>query len=90
MALLIEGSEKGACHSKGDGGIGQGSEEEAKGGIDGEVHNLVVGKVHEAVDLLNAGCGEGGDAENQGIEDHAGEEVFQSQLSHKECILGVE
>ena len=54
------------------------------------MHNLVVGKVHEAVDLLNAGCGEGGDAENQGIEDHAGEEVFQSQLSHKECILGVE
>ncbi len=90
LALLIEGSEEGACHSKGNGRIGQGSEKEAEGGVDGEVHDFVVGKVHEGVDFLNAGCGEGGDAEDEGIEDHAGEEVFPWQLFHKECILGVE
>jgi hypothetical protein len=43
LALLIEGSEERACHSEGNGGIGQGGEKEAEGGVDGEVHDFVVG-----------------------------------------------
>jgi hypothetical protein len=42
------------------------------------------------VDLLDAVGGQGGDAKDEGIEGHDGDEVFPWQLSHKEGILGVE
>jgi hypothetical protein len=43
-----------------------------------------------AIDLLDAISGQGGDAEDEGIERQDGEKVFPWQLSHKKGILGAE
>ena len=43
MALFIEGTEEGAGHAEGDGGVGKCTEEKTENGVDAEVHDLVIG-----------------------------------------------
>ena len=90
MALFIEGSEEGAGHSENNGGIGEAAEQKSKGGVNGEVHHLVIRQMKTAIDLLDAVGGQGGDGEDEAIEGQNWDEVFPWQLSHKEGILGVE
>ena len=64
--------------------------EESRNGVDAEVHDLVIGQGKKGVDLLQAGRRQRGDAKDEGIEEHAGDEVFPWRLFHKKCILGLE
>lgn len=88
--MFIEGTEEGAGHAEGDGGVGKCTEEKTENGVDAEVHDLVIGQGEKGVDLLDAGGGHGRDAEDEGIEEHAREEVFPWRLFHKKGILGLE
>jgi len=90
LALFIEGSKKGSSHAQCDGGVGKGPEEKPEDSVDAKMHNFVIGKMDEGVDLLNTGCGEGGDTQYQGVEGGAGEKVFPWRLFHNKGILGVE
>ena len=90
MALFIEGAEEGAGHSENSWGVGETAEQKSKGGVNGEVHHLVIRQMKTAIDLLDAVGWQGGDAQDEGIEGQNGEKVFPWQLSHKEGILGVE
>ena len=63
MALFIKDSEKGSCHAQCDGGVGKGPEEKPEDRVDAKMHNFVIWEMDEGVDLLNTGCGEGGDAQ---------------------------
>lgn len=90
MALFIEGSEKGSCHAQCDGGVRKGPEEKTEDRVDAKMHNFVIGEMDKGVDLLNTGCGEGGDTQHQGVEGGAGEKVFPWRLFHNKGILGVE
>lgn len=54
------------------------------------MHDLVIGQMKTAIDLLDAVSGQGRDAKDEGIKGQDGGKVFPWQLSHKEGILGVE
>ena len=62
-------------------------EDESESRVDREVHDLVVGQGEEGVDLLDPVGGQCGKAEDGGVVEGRGNEVFPSQSANGRGIL---
>jgi len=87
--LFVGGAQKRADGSQCDGGIRKTAQHESEASINGEMENFVIWHGEKAPDLFDAGAGDEGDAENGRVVEGGEQEVFPSQLGHREGILGV-
>jgi hypothetical protein len=87
--LLVGSAQEGPGGSQRDGRIRKPSQHESKAGVDGQVENFVVGKWDDLVHRFHLGPWQKGNAENGYIIEGREQEVFPSQLGHREGILGV-
>jgi hypothetical protein len=89
LDVLVKGSKQGTRHADGGGRIGQGTQDKAKAGVNGKMEHFIVGERDYFVHCIHLGSWQKGDAENGRVIEGGEQEVFPSQLGHREGILGV-